>query len=793
MPIPNTTCLWVLLLSLCVTACGGSNGAATSPDSTSLNSQTDNDTLPNAFTFSSVQNVSLNTLLHSETITISGINAASTISINNGQFKINEGEFSSTTTTVGNNDKITVRITSANEYNTTHTATLTIGTVSATFDVTTLSSPILSNLIDVNLHIKHSVGGIDHFAREKFITIHANHTENDWYTVGENKLDDLITEFTEGFDVYFGRDAGGIGWNLSNLPQDPNNFGFVDPEATTQRGFDVRWNYTNLTDQRSVTQRSLQYRNHNLIVSGQQHPYWPDGKLTGQYSAQSWAFSQNDSLDEPFGSATGDYIGRYVSEFFNNASNNAIGAPPPAFVEVMNEPLYDLYDVADNPVELRQVFEFHKTVADRIRNININNTTPNSNIKVGGYTAAFPDFDAHNFKEWEERDKLFIDIAGADMDFISLHLYDMPRFNNTVQLRKGSNIEATFDMLEHYTNLKFGAPKPLIVSEYGAQVHSMLQSPWSPERDWLIVNSLSAQLMNFLERPHLIAMTIPFITVKAEWGRTSETVPYTHRLMRQQKEAEGETGDLWVYTDLVKFYQLWSEVNGVRAESKANDLDLQVDAYVEGKKAYIIVNSLEMRATTFSLAVHGIDMDEVTGITLKHLYPLNDQSVLDQQTLTTIPDSIEIGAEATMIFEVSMQNNIAMPHTAFEQKYYATHYKEPIHADISHTFSIENVVTADEGEALLRLGLGRDHDLSLLPTVTFNDVAVSVPQDYRGYDQYFEGKGRANYFGIIEIPVPLSLLQENNSVKVTFSDTGGFISSVSLQVLNSDTQLIRGY
>ncbi|MEP1445173.1 MAG: hypothetical protein ABJK37_03535 [Paraglaciecola sp.] len=795
MPIPSTTFLWVLLLSLCVMACGGSNDAATAGNSTSPNSQTDNDTIPNAFNFSSVQNVSLNTQLHSETITISGINAATTVSINNGQFKINEGEFSSTATTVSNNDKITISLTSANEYNTTHTATLTIGNgnVSATFDVTTLTAPSLNNLIDVNLHIKHSVGGIDRFDREKFITIHANHTENDWYTVGENKLDDLITDFTEGFDVYFGRDAGGIGWNLSNLPQDPNNFGFVDPQATTERGFDVRWNYTNQTDQRSITQRNLQYRNHNLIVSGQQHPYWPDGTLTGQYSAQSWAFSQNDSQNEPFGSATGDYIGRYVSEFFNNGSDNAIGAPPPAFVEVMNEPLYDLYDVADNPVELAQVFEFHKSVANQIRNTNIKSTTPNSTLKIGGYTAAFPDFDADNFQEWEERDKLFIDIAGADMDFISLHLYDMPRFSNTVQFRKGSNIEATFDMLEHYTNIKFGTPKPFIVSEYGAQVHSMLQSPWSPQRDWLIVNSVNAQLMHFLERPHLMEMSIPFITVKAEWGRISENVPYTHRLMRQQKEAEGETGDLWVYTDLVKFYQLWSDVNGVRAESKSNDLDLQVDAYVEGQKAYIIVNSLEMQATSFSLSVHGIDLATIEDITLKHLYSIDGKSVLEQQTLASIPDNIKIGAEATMIFEVSMQNNIAMPHTAFEQKYYATSYKQSIIANISNTFSIENIVTADEGEAVLRLGVGRTHGLSLLPKITFNDVTISVPEDYRGYDQYHNGKGRANYFGVIEIPVPLNVLRANNSVNITFSDTGGFISSLSLQVLNSDTQLIRGY
>ncbi|KXI28823.1 agarase [Paraglaciecola hydrolytica] len=785
--------LLILSLSFAVIACGGSGGSATPPSTPPPVTTPVTDTTPNSFSFSfsSIDHVPLDTLVSSDAISISGINAATAISISGGEFKVNEGEFTASSTTLNNNDKVTVRITSAADYATSSELNVTIGGVVGSFKVTTVPAPPLGKVVDVNLDIKHSVGGIERFDREKFITIHANHTENDWYAVGENASADLITEFAEGYDVYFGRDAGGIGWNLNNLPQDPAKAGFVDPAATTERANGVRWNYTNLTTPRAITQRNLEYRNKNLIVSGQQHPYWPDGQLTGNLSAASWAFSQIDSANEPFGTATGDYMARYVSQFFKQGETDPYGQTKPAFVEVMNEPLYDLYDAATNPVELSQVFAFHKTVANTIRNLEINGEKPNQNLKVGGYTAAFPDFDTDNFQEWEERDKLFIDMAGADMDFISLHLYDMPRFRNTVQLRKGSNMEATFDLLEHYTNLSFGAPKPFIISEYGSQVHTMLNSPWSPERDWLFINSMNAQLMNFLERPNLIEMTIPFIVVKAEWGRISDTVPYSHRLMRQQKEAAGETGDLWVYTDLVKFYQLWANVNGQRAESKANDLDLQVDAYVDGNKAYIIVNSLEMEATTFSLNTYGLTDNDINQLIKRELRQENGVAVLDEQTLTSIPNTMEIGAEATIIFEITYQNAIAMAHSATETKYYASTYKQAIVAATTHSFTIADVILTDEGEAVLRLGLGRDHGLSLLPTVTFNDVTLSVPEDFRGYDQFYNGNGRENFFGVIEIPVPLSALQATNTINVTFDDAGGFISSLSLQVLNSDKALKR--
>lgn len=50
-----------------------------------------------------------------------------------------------------------------------------------------------------------------------------------------------------------------------------------------------------------------------------------------------------------------------------------------------------------------------------------------------------------------------------------------------------------------------------------------------------------------------------------------------------------------------------------------------------------------------------------------------------------------------------------------EVKYYATDYLKEIAAGKELVFNINNVKKTEYGEAVIRLGLGRNHGLSLLP------------------------------------------------------------------------------
>ncbi len=715
--------------------------------------------------------------------------------------------------------------------------------------------------VDVNLDLVHSVGDVSEFDRRKFITIHAAHNEPDWedgatqaHSNGaKNALgNNLATSFANDLDVYFGRNTGNMAFVLRNVVEDPNRSGRVlrAPVDGSERGQtfhdlsmsalggDTRYRYTTAADK---TISALSSRDTDSIIAAQSHPYWPGGESDPKSvirhrsgdSNLNWSFSTADTASEPFGAAVGEFMASFLASLFNQGEADVVlpsqanmlaiegqpwGAPKPKYLELMNEPLFDLIDgpvnfqrVPANAVPtVQKIFDYHKGAAIEFRK-----NPANSDVMIGGYTTAFPNYEVNNFKEWEERDQLFIDTAGEQMDFFSIHLYDFPNFNRSEQYRKGSNMEATLDMLERYSMQKLGEIKPWVISEYGSQLHGDFCQPWSSERDWRMIKAINSMMISFMERPNVIAKTVPFIVAKAEWGRNTknntcpkfadgESVPYYWRLMRQADEPASSTGE-WIYADTVKFYELWSDVKGTRIDSWSQDLDILVDAYVDDKIAYVIVNSLEFENKTLDLSFLGDNGNTVNTVEIKHLY-LNgterDGTVtLTEEAFTTLPDTFVLGTEATAIIKVTYDNTIEMNGTSQEIKHYAPVSKQPIQANVEQSYrvSLDGFTPGGEGEAILRLGVGRDHTLAVMPSsIVLNGktVAISSDFDYRGYDQskggtLFPSKGRDTFFGVLEIPVNYADLAASNDIKITFEQAGGHVSSVALQVFNMSREVIR--
>jgi hypothetical protein len=99
------------------------------------------DTTPAQFTFTDRTGVALNTTVISNAITVSGINAAASISIIDGMYSINGGLYTSDVGAVNNGNTVTIQLASSGNYSTKTEATLTIGGVSDTFSVTTQVAP----------------------------------------------------------------------------------------------------------------------------------------------------------------------------------------------------------------------------------------------------------------------------------------------------------------------------------------------------------------------------------------------------------------------------------------------------------------------------------------------------------------------------------------------------------------------------------------------------------------------------------------------------------------------------
>ena len=682
------------------------------------------------------------------------------------------------------------------------------------------AATLLANIsININADIVRTVGGVNTFSREKFINIHAINSDLEWWGGNAQSLNqpqeitDLLNGFVKPYDVYFGRDSGSMAYQLSLTAEDPSKPGFANASSMTSLATGPK-NYGYLTaDQKAIASGSeFEKRMKSWVLVAQPTPFFPNGHKIG---SQNWNFSVTDTVAEPIGTASGNYIANYLVKYFNqtNTIGSGGGMVKPSFVEAINEPLYNLIDapaadLSGLPIPtFSDVFRYHTAVRDQVRLLN--GAKP---VLVGGYTVAFPDFESSEpgnsafFARWNARDAAWLGGAGKTQDFISLHLYDFEGIpiggQVHKQYRKGSNVEATFDMLDYAMNWAYGgALKPIVISEFGGRAHTLEGSPWSPQRDWYFLKAMNSLLVQFMQRPDRISKAVPFVPLKAEWGRTS--VPYPWRLLRQKFEdgtPANAGNNSWTYTELVKFYQLWAGVSGQRVDTWSSDLDFMADAYVDSatNTMYVLLNSLEPNPRTLDLKMFGLTASNlVTSVEQRHLYPdASGNPVLSISNSSAVPTSIVIGSEATIVLKIKFNAAPSQPQSLTEYRHYATVTStttvlKAIQANVANTYTITGVGANANGEATLRLGIGRPITASLMPVVKFNGVTLSVPTDYRGYDQYNGGLGRDRFFGVLEIPVPRTALQASNTVTVTFSDAGGSISSLILQNSVSTRALSR--
>ncbi|MEM9253030.1 MAG: agarase [Planctomycetota bacterium] len=612
--------------------------------------------------------------------------------------------------------------------------------------------------VDVQLDIRHDVGGVSEFDRSVFLSVHGDPYEPEWRSESD-KLDYFVNDL----NAHFGRETGWISGALRDAREDPDRPGYVDPAYIAELAAERRQDFAGYSDTHRLA------KGQEVIVAAQLHPFWPGEKPT----KAGWTLSATDTPDEPFRTASGEFMGRYLQAMYGPVTR-----PKPRYIEVVNEPLYELSTHGDTPPA--KVFEYHNTVADLIRQYN-------DDVLVGGFTMAFPLFERDDFGRWHERFKSFVDIAGDNMDFFSIHLYDFPGISRgKVRLRRGSNIEATFDMIDQYSELKLGHRKPYLISEYGSQMHDWFNQPWEPEIDGNILKAGNAMVMQFMERPDQVLKAALFAMPKAEWGRRSAEWPYSWRMMRRANEGDADLSDdnegPWVWTEVIKFFELWSEVDGTRVYTTSSNPDIQAQAYADGQRLYLILNNLDDHPHDIQPHLVAPNFPLPTGARVRLMdYPQGEPRLVETE-LRRVPETYTLPALGTAIFAIDYPRPITPRQSASEAKYFATDYLQPIEKRQPIRFDIPNVELGEHGQATLRLGVGRDHGHSPVPaSVRLNGRPLRLPDNLRGDDTQAD---RQRFFGLLEIPVPYNFLRDNNTVIVTYPDTNGHVSTAALRVVN---------
>ena len=148
-----------------------------------------------------------------------------------------------------------------------------------------------------------------------------------------------------------------------------------------------------------------------------------------------------------------------------------------------------------------------------------------------------------------------------------------------------------------------------------------------------------------------------------------------------------------------------------------------------------------------------------------------------EKTVSSIPEVFSIDPAETIVLEFNLNNTISFKNQIKSNRYYSSNYLVPIQADKELIFEF-NDIELGVGFAKLSMSIGRDHNLSKTPEVLVNGEKVEVPSNWKGYNQ----ANRKKFFGAIEIPIPMNFIMKNNTIKISFPDAGGHLSSLILDV-----------
>jgi len=474
----------------------------------------------------------------------------------------------------------------------------------------------------------------------------------------------------------------------------------------------------------------------------------------------------------------------WAAEYFKNVASDT---RRPEIFEPMNEPFVHAGDEVfkkqqpNRDLMLKKMARFFAEIGKKF-----DETPELANMKVIGYSSAWPSLERSNFGHWNTYQKMFMDTAGAHMDGFATHLYDGINIAGQDSLRSGSNSEAILDMIEAYSFIKWGEVKPHAITEYGG-IERGFGDNYSDLANSQAIRSFNHIIFNLLERENDLLHSIPFITDKSPWHLTAANNynPYGAVLFRPKNIGQPNPQN-WEFTPRVLFYDLWKAAKGKRVDVTSDNPDIQVHAFADSNKLFVAVNNLDS-------ATQKIDLDFTRGldglqnVRRKSLKVFGDQlPKFSNNVENSAPTSLSLIGGETVTLEYTFADSIIFDNAVRSSKYYANTYLQKINGGDTQSYFYDGVDTGS-GRATLRMSIGRKHNRSKSPVVMVNGTQINVPGNWAGYDQ----STRDDFFGTIEIPFSAELLSASNEVTVKFPDSGGHLASLILQVEKFDGDVVE--
>lgn len=618
--------------------------------------------------------------------------------------------------------------------------------------------PPTTSVVSVDLGVQQYIGDISELQRNKFFNVHTRFDSDEWPSW-------LIETFINDYNVDHGRSF----WSpISVSTQAQGSSKYPSTEFAKNRGPGSISSYYANSKSKLVSNR--------LVIT--EHP-------------EKVISPGNDPIEGA------RWIADYFTHYYDDVSR-------PRFYEPMNEPFVhteeyrDQYNNSDADTRYQMALWFKEAGKE------ISSRPELADLKVVGYSSAWPSMELWDFRHWRERMQMFMDVAGEHLDGFSTHLYDGINVKGVATKRSGSNSMAVLDLIETYSHFKWDEVKPHAITEYG----SIIDRPAGEVAyDATIfgqkISTMNHILLELMAREDRLLISIPFNTGLASWyWKKNDGHPYKGTTWRPNRDNLEKVNGEWRFVDPnardnyipninMLFFDFWKDVEGRRVKIVDEDPDVQTAAFVNGTKAYVILSNLEEESKEVQLNISEMTGYRFTSVELERLkVPSDSPATLTTELLqlsgevdgeTSDLTRLTLAPSETVKFTIELDGAIQIDSTLQKQNYYADEHLLPIVANQALNFQFHDIDLSSsdtEGGALLRMSIGRKHSKSKQPELRVNGTVVPVPNDWPGYSQ----ATRDDFFGAIEIPVPVELITPDTHVALSFPDSDGRVSSLVLVV-----------
>lgn len=574
------------------------------------------------------------------------------------------------------------------------------------------------------------------------------------------------------------------------IPEDPNRPGFMDPVALQT---ELQGSYRNFVLANSRYEGLRNTTTNPIFVTSGRSASADNSPI---FFGQEFRFGEQSPLF-PNRNFYADFLRTFLREVVYGP--NAFH-PVPAdrfHVELINEPDLHVAGAFSGPnaaatllASGEELARYHRDIAQMIK-------TEFASASIGGPSLAVTNFSGDDYLRWNATVKPFIDIAGGDLDYYSMHPYERYDVQSDGTVRRAvdqspGRIDSQIDMMLSRQEQVHGNRLPLAITEYSSFNRGVFGSTANGayagyDRDvqqWDQSRNVREQLLLYINRPDAILNATPFIAPRS-FRSDVPTRDSDDNVMYEQI-----AGGDFIETIIAKTMRMYAPVEGEYLNVQGANDDLQAAAFRDGDRIYLLLNNLLDSTHQVNLDLVLGDAGIVTGATMSRVFRINSAGnfFIENQNVSNSFGVLSLNAKEGAVVTFNTSNDGSFTQTMHEDTFYGNQIAVELN-DGAVGRSPEVTIEAQTAGAIgarLRVGYSRPVGVDAF-TVSINGNPLSVPADIRGVDD--------EEFGLIdvglvtrEITVPVGFLNDGDNL-LRFDFTGaGYLSSTALVVTTAEAE-----